>query len=83
MANGHGGARPGAGQKPADLKIVQQSRRTQLVKYVSDEHWLAIVAKAVEDAQKGDYVARQWLTPWLLGAPPKDQDDAIQIKLVE
>jgi hypothetical protein len=79
----HGGARPGAGRKKLELKVEQQTRRDELVAEVTAEDWRAIVRKAVDDAKGGDYSARIWLTPWLLGAPPKDQDDAIQIKLVE
>lgn len=38
---------------------------------VTSNVWQAIVTRAVDDATKGNNVAREWLTPWVLGAPPK------------
>ena len=36
--------------------------------------WRAVVAKALADAAAGDAVARAWLTPWVMGAEPKEID---------
>jgi hypothetical protein len=41
-----------------------------LVEGVSIEDWRAIVKRAVDDATKGDYRARDWLGKYLVGDDP-------------
>jgi hypothetical protein len=67
-----GGARPGAGRPKASVVAYQASRRDQLQAFVTDADWEAIVSRAVEDAKTGDYVARQWLTPYVAGKVPDE-----------
>ncbi len=35
----------------------------------TDKDWKSIVSKAVEQAKRGDAVARKWLTDYLIGPP--------------
>jgi len=67
-----GGFRPGAGRKKAATVAYQATRRDQLQVLVTDPDWEAIVRRAVEDAKNGDYVARQWLTPYVAGKVPEE-----------
>lgn len=36
---------------------------------VTKEDWITIVIKAVEQARRGDSVARKWLSDYLIGPP--------------
>jgi hypothetical protein len=51
MANGHGGARPGAGRK-TDAQIAKL--RTLVKNVMSDDDWLKIIKGVVDDARSGD-----------------------------
>lgn len=44
--------------------------------------WQAIVTRAVDDAKTGNNVAREWLTPWVLGAPPKAPEEGADTSMV-
>lgn len=56
---------------------------------VTFEDWKAIVKKAVAQAQRGDGVARKWLSDYLIGPPVQRQEhtgedgNAILIQFVE
>jgi len=41
---------------------------------VSEEEWVQISRKAVEQAKEGDRYARKWLSDYLLGPPPTEKD---------
>jgi hypothetical protein len=38
-----------------------------MVEVVTEEHWRSITLKAVDQAQKGNYQARRWLTDYIIG----------------
>jgi len=40
-----------------------------LVTTVSKEDWMAIILKAVDQAKRGDAVARKWLADYIAGEP--------------
>ncbi len=42
--------------------------------YCTAEDWQAIVAKAVEQAKRGDSVARKFLADYLIGPPVEHKD---------
>ena len=71
MANGHGGARSGAGRKGKPTIDRQETMRGVFEMRVNPDRWAQIVDKAVAQAVEGDSVARAWLTPWVVGAEPK------------
>jgi hypothetical protein len=52
MANGHGGARPGAGRKidPAPIEKLRALTKTVM----SDDVWVEILTGVVDDARSGD-----------------------------
>lgn len=82
MANGHGGARPGSGRK-GRTTISYQNRMVALVQNtVTEEIWQKVIVKAAEQAIEGDDRARQWLTPWVLGAPPKAPEEGADTSMV-
>lgn len=77
-----GGARPGSGRKGKST-IAYQTRMLALVqKTVTPDIWKAVVVKAAEQAQIGDKDARAWLTPWVLGAPPKAPEEGADTSMV-
>jgi len=51
MANGHGGARPGAGRK-SDAQIAQL--RILIETVMTDDDWIKIISGIVDDARSGD-----------------------------
>lgn len=70
--NGHGGARPGAGRKARATEDYQGAMRGVFETRVTPSAWAAVIDRALEQAQLGDDRARAWLTPWLVGAEPKE-----------
>ena len=39
---------------------------------VDQDRWNAVIDRALADAVAGDAVARAWLTPWVVGAVPRE-----------
>ena len=60
---GNGGG-PGRPKRPKEEKYWRI-----LLTSVSTDDWRAIVAKAVEQAKRGDSIARKWLADYLIGPP--------------
>lgn len=73
-----GGARPGAGRKKLETHEYQAARRQQLQDRVTPEVMARIIDGAIKDATEGEGVARararEWLTPWILGAVPRHEE---------
>jgi hypothetical protein len=67
MANGHGGARPGAGRKRA-AKISQL--RTLSARVVTEADWIKIVEGIVDDAKCGDLRSASFLLALRYGVSP-------------
>lgn len=47
----------------------EQQYHEIMVSVVTPAEWRAIVVKAVEQAKRGDSVARKWLADYLIGPP--------------
>lgn len=62
---GRGGWRPGSGAKKQATIEAQQANRDLILKNVSPADVVAITTKAVEDAVKGDPVARAWVFSYI------------------
>ena len=72
MANGHGGARPGAGRKNEETRATQLANRQVMLEEVTDED-LRIVARAmVERAKAGDDKAFRAFMAYVLGSPESE-----------
>jgi hypothetical protein len=56
----------GPGRPP---RAVEESYLQTLQRVTSLDQWEAIVRKAIEQAKKGDNLARKWLGDYLMGAP--------------
>jgi hypothetical protein len=61
---------PGGPGRPR--RAIEADYLAALSEAVSMDSWRAIVAKAVEQAQAGDFKAREWLGNHLLGKPTGD-----------
>jgi hypothetical protein len=57
----------GYGRPP---RRTESSYLVSLSNIVTEEHWHAIVTKAIEQAVEGDFRARDWLSTYLLGSNP-------------
>ena len=81
-----GGSRPGAGRKKAETKDAQEARRDTFLRVVTDADWEEVVRNALEQAKKGDPIARQWMTPYVAGKVPDElkvkQSGAVTIEVV-
>ena len=65
FAKGNGGG-PGRPKKKTEERYLRRlSSRVTLAK------WQKIVDRAIQDAEKGDARARQWLSDYLMGKPPQ------------
>jgi hypothetical protein len=82
LAGQNGGARPGAGRKSKSTVTYQAKMRAIVEQTVTSDIWQAVVLTATEQAKKGDDRARQWLTPWVLGAPPKAPEEGADTSMV-
>jgi hypothetical protein len=71
MANGHGGARPGAGRKKQDTIVAQASRRGAVLDVIGDEEWRRTVKAWLALAQETPSVIYP-LLPYLLGAAKQE-----------
>ena len=45
-----------------------------LTNAVSEGQWQAIITRAISDAQRGDWRARQWLADYIIGKPVQQLD---------
>src|SRR5262249_43172429 len=61
---------PGGPGRPR--RAVEADYLAALSEAVPPEAWKRIVARAVEDAEKGDAKARDWLAAYLVGKPAGD-----------
>jgi hypothetical protein len=55
---------------PTFNKLAARGLLQQLADEVTPERWVAIARKAIEQAERGDRHARQWLSDCLLGKEP-------------
>lgn len=69
-----GGPRPGSGRKPHDVERYRREMERRLLACVTEDDWVVVVRAALVQAQKGEAVARQWLSDRVMGkvreAPP-------------
>jgi hypothetical protein len=63
FAKGNGG---GPGRKP---RATEDKYRDLMLSVITPDHWLKIVTKAIEQAERGDSTARKWLADYLIGPP--------------
>lgn len=71
MANGHGGARPGAGRKRKATVVEQASRRSVVLEVIDDEEWRETVQAWLLLARETPSVIYP-LLPYLLGSPKQE-----------
>ncbi len=75
MANGHGGARAGAGRKKASTKEAQQCRRDIILDvFTPDETRAAAEALLARIKLNGDPKAFGAIAPFVLGKEPDEID---------
>lgn len=75
MANGHGGARPGAGRKKGTTKEAQQCRRDIILDvFTPDETRAAAEALLARIKKDGDPVAFGKVAPFVFGKEPDELD---------
>jgi hypothetical protein len=67
-----GGARPGAGRKSKATLDYQGTMRAVFEEVVTPEDWKYVVSVALAHAKAGKDDARRWLSPWIVGAEPKE-----------
>lgn len=63
---------PGAGKKSAETVAYQGSRRGQVEQVVTAEEWEKVIRAQLRQAKRGNVKAAAWLTPWVMGAEPKE-----------
>lgn len=69
MANGRflpGHKMPGPGRPP---RAQEERYHHLMLTTVTEDDWVAIVAKAREQAIRGNPIARKWLSDYILGTP--------------
>lgn len=75
MANGHGGARPGAGRKKASTKEAQQCRRDIILDvFTPEETRAAAEAILLRIKTTGDPKAFGSIAPFIFGKEPDEVD---------
>jgi len=78
MANvtGKGGFKKGQSGNPKGRppRKTEQAYLNAMIGKVSIAAWQRIVIRAVEDAERGDAKARQWLTDYVVGKPTQYTD---------
>lgn len=73
---------PGNSGGPGRPKLsYEQECSKTLQDAVSQDDWLEIIHKTVQDAKKGDHRSRQWLANYLLGRPR--ERDAVKLRLLD
>lgn len=78
MANGHGGRRPGAGQKKKTTEEQQATNRDLVLSLVSVEALTAMTQTAMSQAEQGDPAARNWVSSYVLGNPKNEHDVTVK-----
>lgn len=71
MANGHGGARPGAGRKRKETVVEQESRRGVVLDVINDAEWRETVKAWLILSRETPSVLYP-LLPYLLGAAKQE-----------
>jgi len=66
FVKGHPGNKNAPGRPP---RAKEEKYLKSLFARVSLTDWRAIVDRAVQDAKRGDNVARKWLSDYILGTP--------------
>lgn len=75
MANGHGGARPGAGRKRKETVEMQGNRRDALLDVVTEKLWRETVKDWFQQARAtGNYGLLFPLLPYIMGAAKQEID---------
>lgn len=72
MANGHGGARPGAGRKRKDAALAQRCRRDLVLNVFSDPAWEKLLRAWLVLAEDTPSVIYP-LLPYILGGKAQDE----------
>jgi hypothetical protein len=73
LANGHGGARPGAGRKSTKTQARQFKMREVLERVVSEAEWESMVEAMVEEViVERNVAAFRELAPWIVGRVPDE-----------
>ncbi len=67
-----GGRRLGAGRKSKSTLEYQAKMRDIFAEIVTADEWSKVVQVALDFAKAGNKDARAWLTPWVIGAEPKE-----------
>jgi len=71
---------PGAGEKSLLTLAYQSSRRGQVEQIVTAEKWASVIRAMLRESQKGNVKAAAWLTPWVMGAEPKEIRITVDIR---
>lgn len=79
MANGHGGARLGAGRKPNRLR---KALPVQMAEQKLVDHLPALVDKALELAAAGDRFAVEYCINRILGRPTERREDTSEVRVI-
>lgn len=79
MANGHGGARPGAGRKKQTTKEAQQTRRDIFIDVFSPEETREAALALLERVKTGDPKAFAAVAPYFLGKPPDELKAEVKV----
>lgn len=69
FVKGHSGNPNGRPKKQRETRYYEI-----LVSTVTYEQWGRIVAKAAQQAERGDAVARKWLADYIVGVPEQTQN---------
>lgn len=80
MANGHGGARPGAGRKKQSTKEAQQVRRDIYLDVFSPEETRETALAMLEKVKSGDPKAFAAVAPYFLGKEPDELKADVTVK---
>lgn len=73
---------PGNSGGPGRPKLsYEQECSKTLQDAVSQDDWLEIILRTLQDAKKGDHRSRQWLANYLLGRPR--ERDVVKLRLLD
>ena len=70
----------GRGKKDALTLHYQRSQRGTVEEIVTREEWAAVVRKQLVLAKNGSSRAVAWLTPWVMGAEPKEVTVTVDVE---
>lgn len=62
----------GSGQKSPATQAYQATRRGQVEAIVTEDEWAKVIRGVLRQAKRGNVKAASWLTPWVMGAEPKE-----------